>query len=301
MSEKEENRVGHFLSELVLDERVRVILTRGSHVAVFLAACWLFWIKQDSFVGVLSFGGEICATLAAGIFPVLVLYGARRKGEFVPGLVYKVLGHPLFVAGVYLLFITALLVYTVLIWTDPWERAMGGLTLIGTLAMTYGLIRRREFGTRAVIEVREDLSAEKPHDSSVFAKRKSPSSVASFAVVSNGSQATADVRLAYPTEEKMLTSSGEIITAFDTLRRISFDVPALPVDELKVRAHRVTFDSDSEPLPAQVRLEYDSENLSYDLELTRGQIIVPIRGKSCRVEINLFEHPATSSSGSTGL
>jgi hypothetical protein len=75
----------------------------------------------------------------------------------------------------------------------------------------------------------------------------------------------------------------------------------LPVEELKVRAHRVTFENDSEPLPARLRLEYDSETLAFDLELTRGQIVAPVRGKSCRVELDLFKPTGVNKPGTSVL
>jgi hypothetical protein len=49
----------------------------------------------------LSFLGIIVVSLVAGIFPLLLLIASRRKGDYVPRTVYRPLGHPVLLGGLY--------------------------------------------------------------------------------------------------------------------------------------------------------------------------------------------------------
>jgi hypothetical protein len=54
-----------------------------------------------------------------------------------------------------------------------------------------------------------------------------------------------------------------------------------------VWAHRITTDGDSMALPALVVVESGGARQELDLELSRGQGVVPIDGGECRVAIDL--------------
>src|SRR5262245_11126787 len=89
-----------------LREKVRAVaLSRRGHfglciapvAAIFLAIEGLLLTGQESFAGPLGFLGALAVPLLAGIFPMLMLAASRRKGEFVPGVTFGFLGHPLVV------------------------------------------------------------------------------------------------------------------------------------------------------------------------------------------------------------
>jgi hypothetical protein len=126
-------------------ERGRFLLSLVPVVAVLLVAEWLVLSGSGSFAGILGFLGVMVHSLVSGIFPVLLLAASRRQGDVVPGVSFRMLGHPVVVGGIYLLALANLVVHGLFIWEDPLMRAggllVGGLTLVVTAAM----VRRGAF------------------------------------------------------------------------------------------------------------------------------------------------------------
>lgn len=267
-----ETGLGQRVKGVLLGARGRSLLSVAPVVAIFVLAEWLLLTGAESFAGPLSFLGVIVISLLGGTFPVLLLSASRRKGEIVPGLVYRWLGHPLIVTGIYLLFLANLFVHGLVIWQNPVERAAalaaGVLMIMATLLM----VRRNAFAPRAVIELRED--------------QREPGRSA-FAVTSRGQPATAEVRLGYARgEERVQASAGDVRT-FSSLRRVHFYLPVTRARQLKVWVHRITADGDSVGLPALVGVDSGSARQELDLGLSGGQNVVPIDPGECRVAIEL--------------
>jgi hypothetical protein len=85
----------------------------------FAAVEWMLITGSGSFAGLLGFIGVIVVSLVAGIYPVLLLVASRRKGDYVPMVVHRWLGHPVLLAGLYLVFLGSLLLHGLVIWDDP--------------------------------------------------------------------------------------------------------------------------------------------------------------------------------------
>ena len=106
-----------------------MVLGLAPATAIFLLAEWLVLRGDASFAAVLSFGGVVGASLCAGIFPVLMLAAARRKGDVLPTAVHRGLGHPLLLGAIYALFLAAVVLHGLVIWEETalrvW-RAGGG-------------------------------------------------------------------------------------------------------------------------------------------------------------------------------
>ncbi len=256
----------------LLGEKGRSFLAVAPVVAIFVLAEWLLLTGAESFAGPLSFLGVIVISLLGGTFPVLLLTASRRKGEIVPGLVYRWLGHPLIVSGIYLLFLANLFVHGLVIWQNPVERAgaltAGMLMIVATVLM----VRRNAFAPRAVVELREDQLEQ---------------GRSAFAITSRGRPAMAEVRLRYADGEEHIQAATGAVRAFSSLRRLCFHLPVTRARELKVWAHRITPDGESVGLPALVVVESGGARRELDLELSRGQGVVPIDGGECRVAIDL--------------
>ena len=78
--------------------------------------------------------------------------------------------------------------------------------------------------------------------------------------------------------------------AWDLVRRKPFDVVLLDVgSELKVWAHRVTPEGDSEALAARAAVRLGNEASEFDLALSRAQMVVPVTASTCTVEIVFTE------------
>jgi len=108
----------HRVKEVLLSKYGRFVLSVSPLVAIFLLTEWFFLTGTESFTGPLSFTGTITATLIGGIFPVLILVASRRKGEFVPAVVFRLLGHPVFITVLSLLFLTGIFLHGLVIWNN---------------------------------------------------------------------------------------------------------------------------------------------------------------------------------------
>ena len=132
-------------------------------ILVLLVAEWMVLTGTGSFAGILGFLGVMVHSLMSGIFPALLLVASRRKGELVPGVSYRALGHPLIIGGIYLLFLSNLFLHGLVIWEHPLQRAGGVLVGLLMLVVTAAMIRRGAFGPRVVVELRQDLGAPDGH------------------------------------------------------------------------------------------------------------------------------------------
>jgi amino acid permease len=241
-------------------------------VIAFVLTEWLLVTDSESFAGLISFLGVIATSLLGGIFPVLLLVAGRRKGEYLPGVVYRFLAHPLLIAGAYFLFLAILFIHGLVLWQSLLERAGALLVGVVMLGATVIMVRRGAFARRAVVELRED-------------QRQGKQSV--FNVVVGGQPATAEVRLGYPEGEQLCQAASGAVPTFSSLRYATFQLPATPARELKVWVHRVTPAEDSKSLPALLEVHRGGKTERFDLRSSGGQIVLPFSGEACRLQITL--------------
>jgi len=256
--------------EALLGERGRFFLSVAPVAAVFLLTEWLLLIGAESFAEPLSFLGVIVISLLGGTFPVLLLIAGRRKGEVVPGVVYHFLGHPLVTTGIYLLFLASLFLHGLVIWENPVQRAAAlavGLLMLGA---TIAMARRGAFASRVVVELREDQRER---------------GRATFAITAGGQPATAEVRLGYADREQQVRAATAEIPTFSALRYATFQLPATDARELKVWAHQITPEGNSESLPALLKVHCGGEKKEFDLKLSAGQVVLLLDGTACRLEL----------------
>jgi hypothetical protein len=242
---------------------------------VCLIAEWLLLTRAASFAGVLGFGGVIANSLTAGIFPALLLFASRRKGDYVPRVVYRLLGQPAFTTTVCLLALANLLVHGVFIYRDPWLRgsAVGVALLVVGIVAT--MLRRGVFARRSVVELREDT-------------REGATIVLS--ITSAGQPLNASVRIGHAAGEEIVDGALASVPPVSKLRSIVLRLPPGDARELKVWTHRVTPDGISEPLPAVVEIRGEGQMKRFDLKLSGGQVVVPLTGGGCRIEMAFPEN-----------
>jgi hypothetical protein len=256
--------------EIALSERGRFVLAASPVLLAGLASPVLLRMAEVSFAGILEVCGVLTIILSAGIFPVLLLASCRRKGVFVPPHRWSFLGHPGLLAVVYALFLTLLVLHGFVFWHHPIERA--GALIVATLALgaTVAMARRGAFTPRMVIELREDLRQGVP---------------SAFRVVSTGQHTHAQVRLAHADGEQVVEAATGEIASFELLTSIQFCLPTTRAKELKVWAHRVTPEGDSESLPALVEVRGGDGVRHFDLSLLGGQVLIPMTAEAYTVEI----------------
>jgi amino acid permease len=263
-----------------LGSRERFWLAASPAVILFLLAEALLWTDKASFSGLLSFIGVIIASLLAGIFPVLLLIASRRKGDFVPGFVYRVLGQPWLLGGLYLLFIAAIFLHGLVIWQNPLLRVCALLVGLLMVVATLMMVRQGAFAGRVVVEICEDLTPGP-------APARQGQAAGRFAITALGRPAAAAVRLVYPAGERRLTATADVVPEFGDLCQASFDLPATAARDVKIWAHRITPDGVSESLPAVAEVRCGDSARTVDLRLTGGQAVLPVTGPGCRVTVRL--------------
>jgi hypothetical protein len=244
---------------------------------IFLWIEWLLWTEQESFIGPLAFVGVITIPLLGGIFPMLMLAASRRKGDYVPGRVWRFVGHPVVVTAAYLIFLTGILVYGLFIWTEPVPRLAALVAAGVVLVLTFMVIRQGAFTSRTVVELRAGPNPQEP---------------AIFTVTSIGQPVPAEVNLTYEDSEQQLLAVTGNIPRFNSLRSITFHLPPTPAKELKVWLHQITPEDFSESLPAQVTIQQGQEQQGVGLTSSGSQVVLPLNGETCRIEIALVEELA---------
>jgi hypothetical protein len=269
---------GYRLRQALVSERGRFWLGLSPMVLAFLLTEWLLLTGTASFSRLIGFLGVVTVSLASGVFPVLVLAASRRKGEVVPGVVFRVLGQPWVVIPLYVLFNANLFLHGLVIWNNPMERvaALGFGTLM--LGMTLVMIRRGAFRRRPVVEWRDD-------------QRDASSAV--FSVVANGQPLPVELQWGCADGEQYVQAATGDGPAFTTLREATFHLPPTAARELKVWVHTITPAGTSEPLPAQLEVHDGTEARQFDLTLSGGQVIVPFTGAACRVTLHCPEPSMT--------
>jgi amino acid permease len=255
-----------------LSERGRSLLSLVPIVFAFLLTEWLLLTGTGSFSELLSFLGVIVISLLSGIFPVLLLVSSRQKGEFVPGVVYRFLGHPVLLGGIYALSLASLFLHGLVIWEDPLWR--GGAVFVGVamVGITLYMKRRDAFAPRMTVMLRQD--PEEPERSE-------------FAVTAAGRPAPATVQLAYGEDTREVRAAAGHVPAFPALRRAAFHLPSGLARELKVWVHKATVAGHSENLPVQLEVYTDGQAKRFDLSLLDAAITLPDSDARCRVDIHL--------------
>jgi amino acid permease len=241
---------------------------------IFLLIEWLLLTNRESFTQPYAVIGVISAPVVAGIFPMLMLVAGRRKGDYVPGVVWRFLGRPIVVIGIYLVFLSSILVHGLFIWTEFLPRmiafAAGGVMLVATFVF----IRQGAFTPRTVIEVRTHQDAQKP---------------AIFTLTTVGQPLQAEISLTYRNDEQRRQASSGEIPDFKNLRAVTFRLPPTPAKELKVWLHQITPENFSEGLPARVIVQQGQERRTVEASAATGPVLLPLDGDASRIEIVLAQ------------
>ncbi|MDP8904011.1 MAG: hypothetical protein M3N29_01620 [Chloroflexota bacterium] len=217
---------------------LRFAVAAAPVVAIFVLMEAMLWLGVGSFTGPLNLVGALTLPLMGGVFPMLLLAAARRRGERVPGTALGVLGSRPVVVAVIALYLAAVAAHALFIWSDPLERLVAGLTAVAMVALIVVSIRRNSFHPRTVIEVRLD---------------EPPNEGMTVAVIAAGRPVAADVlaRLRRGGEPVRVVG-GRFDHAAD-VESIAIDLPAGTPADLALWAHRPTRDGDTNAVP--VRME----------------------------------------------
>jgi hypothetical protein len=263
----------------VVQKRGRFWLWVSPVALAFLVAEWLTLSGSGSFAKLLSIAGVLTISLVCGIFPALLLAASRRTGEVVPGVVYRVLGHPVLLGGIYLLFLAVIFLHGFVIWQAPLERAAAVGVGVLVAGATVAMVSRDAFAGRVVVELRED-------------QRGAGCTV--FNVVANGQAATGEVWLLYPDGEQRLHTAAGQVPMVAALRSVRFQLPVMQAKLLKVWAHRITPAGDSEGMPALLEVQHGTETQRFDLQRSDGQVLLPLTEEEHAIGVRWPDRPTAA-------
>jgi len=241
------------LARLAASRRGRLALGFAPVAAVFGALEVIVLTGQDSFAGPIAVGGVLLVPLITGIFPMLLLVAARRKGEYVPHSVLRIVGHPAVVTAVLALFVVAVAAHGLAIWNGPIERS-AALAMTAVAIALIALVARSGVVRRAIVELRRD--------------RRSGLTTIS---VTGAGQAIVPQALIDDMSAHLLTA----------------DVPAGRWRELRVWPHEVMHDGWSIPLRAEIELETDGHTVRRSIGPSPDPFIAAVDGRPAIVRIRL--------------
>lgn len=257
----------------LLNQR-RFLLSISPLVLVFLLTEWLFFAGTQSFTNILAFAGVLGNSLIGGIFPILLLVSSRQKGELMPGVVFKILNHPLFSLGMYSIFLGILLIHGLFIWQNPLARisalSIASLSLGATIVMKlYGA-----FASRVVVELREEQQQDKH---------------SVFTITAGGQPKMAEVLLGYAGGEVHHQAATIDIPVLSSLRYAIFSLPTKGEKEMRVWTHGSNYDDKSNSLPTLVEIESGNKKMQFDLKLSSGKVLLPLISDNCWLKFTFPE------------
>jgi amino acid permease len=245
---------------------------------IFLIVEGLLFSDRASFTSAVGIVSTITVPVLAGVFPMAMIVASRRKGDCALGPVWRLVGNPVVAAATSMFFFAALVLHGTVIWEGTLERGAALVVSAATGVAMVIAIRQGAFQSRTVVELRVGSD---PVDPPVVD------------VVAHGRAVFADVRFTFfESDSRSLFSKNEMAGS-GSLRSALIELPPAPVQELKVWAHRLTPEGESERLPATVVLRDQASTQEFDLKASAGQLIVPIMCESHQLEIVVEKRAAT--------
>jgi amino acid permease len=266
-------------SSILRSELSRFLLSISPVIVAFLLAEWLSLSGTGSFSNLLGIVSAFSLPLLAGIVPVLLLAATRHKGDFVPGVVYKLLGNPLVLAFTFLFFLSTIFLHGLWIWSEPVSRFLVVIYGLIVLGVTIAMLRGGALNGRLAIEIRQDQSL---------------GGASLYQATADGLPASGEAHLFFSDGKQDLAAGRGEIPHFPALLRARFIIPANGVSELKVWVHRITAELRSESLAASLVVSSDGEQRTFDLQHSGGQVILPYGKAHGEIEITLHNENSQS-------
>jgi amino acid permease len=185
-----------------------------------------------SFSGVLGLVGTLTVPLLGGVFPMLLLVAARRRGERIPGRFLGALGRPVVAGTIGFIFLMGVLAFALWIWTDPVHRLAALVVSAAIVVLTVVSARRGTFAPRTVVEYRVEPG---------------PPDVGVVSVVSAGRAVPAVVRFRDAGGAREISGPTAIVTSAGRIQSVSVDLPSTVAPELALWLHTITSDGSSTP------------------------------------------------------
>jgi hypothetical protein len=208
-------------------------------LAAFAILEFLLLTDQDWLARPVAIVGVLTIPLLGGIVPMLLVVAARRRGEYVPGRVIRILGNPTLAGGISVFFLIGILLHGLVIWEDPIERAAALAIAALTVGLVVSILRGPSFRRAVAIEIRD-----------------APRGVMepAFSVVVAGQSRPAEVTLDHDDGTSKVTGATGPVR-LGSLRRATFTLAGHAARDLKVWVHRVTADGETIGIAGSVQLQ----------------------------------------------
>ena len=239
---------------------------------ILLVVQWLLYTGSATFSEVLGFIGLLLLPILGGIFPMLMLAASRRKGEYLPKRTYRLLGNPLVVTVVCLIYLSALFIYGFFIWEDPIPRALAIGSGILVSFVTFLIIQQGALRQRVVIEFRMYLADNNER--------------ATLTLVDAGKPLQGSCRLLYADQELSREGKEIEIPLVKQLKSIYLTFHSPEAKEMKIWLHRVTPEGISEPISAGVQLRKVDQDKPIQIDLQTTQVIMPLTTRANELKIS---------------
>jgi hypothetical protein len=266
------------LGRLGAERRTRLIAGLAPAFGIVVVLEILLALDADWFAGPIGYVGVLAVPLVGGVFPMLLVAAARRKGEYVPGRILGLIGQPVTVVVIGGIFLAGVFLHGLVIWQEPVPRIAAILVGVLTVALVLRLFVAGRFRPRSIVEVRLDETGR-----------------GSVSVTSEGRQVQ--------TEQAVPGSAGR----GHPLRSVTVALEPGGARELRIWSHQVSADGWSSAVPARTTIvrARDGEG-DPDFESARGAaaqevepsatdpILVPLDGTPVHVTVQLQPSEGTS-------
>lgn len=262
--------------DTLLSERGRFWLGLAPLVVIFLAAQWQLFTGSQSFSAPLSFIGVVIVAMLGGIFPVLLLRASRRRGDIVPGVVYHITGHPVFLVIIFGLSLTGVILHGLFIWEDLIMRGLALAMSVIIIGITINAWRRGAFIPRFIVELRGGASPDHP---------------SRLALTYNGVPLEAGVRFVFAGDAaagRQVQAASHEISELMTLQSAQIQLPATRANEIKVLAYQFSPEGDRLPFPITAELDAGGSTRQVHLLETGGQVALPLDDQVSQLTLTLW-------------
>ena len=183
-----------------------------------------------SFTEPMNLVGTLTLPLLGGVFPMLLVAAARRRGERLPGRYLGLLGRPVAVIAIGGVFLLAVVAFGLWIWDEPWKRAVALAVGAAMAGLAFDSWRHGAFRPRTVVEYRVESG---------------PPERGILSIVSAGRLVPATVELFETTGRRVQTGAEIAVNAPNRLQSLVVGLPGSVAQELEVWIHSVTADGSS--------------------------------------------------------
>jgi hypothetical protein len=249
-------------------DRGRFWLAISPVILAFLLTELIALTGRGSFTSFLGIIGALSLPMLGGMIPVLLLAATRRKGDFEPGLVSRLVGNPILLTAIYLFFLATIFTHGLFIWEDPLPRILAIGIGIWVLGVTVRMLLRGTMKKRISIELREDQRLEGNNI---------------LQIVSGGQQFAVEAQLKTLDREENVQGEFVQLPDFEQVNSISLQVEPDEARTVKIWAHRLTAEGSSQGLPVSIEITSGNESQRFDLGETGEKISFPIMGETQQI------------------